>query len=85
MTEQTSLWKSITEMRDRLARQEERAKHLEKTVEEMDQKLNRLVEMANKAEGAGKAALLFGKWGYGIAGVIGATIIANWQSVKKLF
>lgn len=56
--------------------------------QEMDhisEKLDRLLSLVAQAEGAKKTAMLFGKWGWGISGVIGATIVANWQGVKKLF
>lgn len=85
MSESTELWNALNDMRDRLARQEERAKHDAEKIVAMSAKLDKLVTMAAQAEGAGKTALLFGKWGYGLAGVIGATFISNWQALKKLF
>lgn len=85
-----AIWSMVHDLRDRMVRQEERSVHRDEKIEAMDQKiggmdkkLDGLVDMANEAKGAGKAAMMFGKWGYGIIGVIGATIISNWEAVKK--
>ena len=85
MSETSEMWAMIHDMRDRLARQEERSQNRDENIAHISKKLDTLVDMAAQAEGAGKAAVLFGKWGYGIAGVIGATIIGNWQALKKAF
>lgn len=77
------LWNAVNDLRDRMARQEERGIARDTKIEKMDEKLDSLVNMATQAEGAGKAAMLFGKWGYGFGGVIGATIISNWTAIRK--
>jgi ABC-type transport system involved in cytochrome c biogenesis permease component len=51
----------------------------------MDKKLDVLMDMAAQAQGAGKATMLFGRWGYGVIGAIGGAIITNWQAFKRLF
>lgn len=78
MSESAEFWSALNEMRDRLARQEERSDNRDKQIEKMDDlvakmdhKLDNLVMMAAQARGAGQIALMFGKWGYGVlAGLI---------------
>jgi len=85
MSETSEMWNMIHEMRERLARQEERSENRDNRIRAMDKKLDVLMDMAAQAQGAGKATMLFGRWGYGVIGVIGGTIISNWQAFKRLF
>lgn len=85
MSETSEMWNMIHEMRERLARQEERSENRDNRIRVMDKKLDVLMDMAAQAQGAGKATMLFGRWGYGVIGVIGGTIISNWQAFKRFF
>ena len=48
---------------------------------EMKEKLDELYDLAKQAEGAGKAAKLFGKWGWGAVGFIGAGVMTFWREI----
>ena len=91
MGDTAGLWEKLNDLRDRMVRQEERSESrdgkiadMKEQMEKADQKLDRLVKLATEAEGAGKAAMLFGKWGYGVMAGLFIAVISNLEKLKKL-
>jgi len=80
-----ALWDAMNEVKDRLARLEEQSKHRGDQVDKIDKNVEELRTLAIEARTAGRIASLFGRWGYGIIGALGAFVVAKWSLVVKVF
>lgn len=76
-----NIWPALNDLRERMARSETRGDHRDVLMREMKEKLDELYDLALQAQGAGKAAKLFGKWGWGIVGFIGAGVMTFWREI----
>jgi hypothetical protein len=81
MSEAGEMWSMIHDMRDRLARQEERSTARDTKIAAMDEKLDKIVDITAQARGAAT----FARWTWGVGGAISATVVANWHAVKRIF
>ncbi len=78
-------WRMLHETSDRTARLEERLSHAMATIDKLSAKVDQLIAIAEKAEGAAIAGCVFGRGGYVIAASAGALIVSQWQAIKRLF
>lgn len=87
-----SLWQQVNGLRDdlhllseRIARMEEQQRIRAEAAVATQRKVDELHTLAIEARGAGRAAALFGKWGYGLAAAAGGLVVTYGASLKKLF
>lgn len=80
----SELWRMVHGINERLIRTEERFTSADTSMREMKDKLDDLYDLAQQAAGAGKAARMFGKWGWGLAGGVGAVILTFWSELVTI-
>lgn len=85
-----SLWQQVNGLRDdlhllseRIARMEEQQRVRAEAALATQRKVDELHTLAIEARGAGRAAAMFGKWGYGVVAAAGALLATYWPIVKK--
>lgn len=81
MTDDPNIWKALNDLRERMARNETRGDHRDAVMQKIERKVDEMYDLAKQAEGAGKAARLFGKWGWGVVGFIGAGVMTFWREI----
>ena len=80
-----AMWDMIHDMRERVVRLEERLASEASARAKDAAKLDKLVTIAERAEGAAWAGRVFGRSGYAFLGAAGALVISQWQNIKRLF
>lgn len=83
MGETAPLWDAMNEVKERLTRLEEQSKHRGEQVDKIGEKVDELHKLAIEAQAAGKTAMMFGKWGYGLIGAAAAFVAAKWAIIAK--